>query len=84
MEFVWDVIMVGTWTLGGNGWNLCGCHDGWDMDALWERMESCGLHHGWDMDALWKRMESAWTYVIMVGTWMLGGNGWSLCGLHHG
>ena len=79
-----DVMMVGTWMLCGNGWGLCGPDHGWDMDALWERMEPCGLHHGWDMDAMWKRMESAWTYVIMVGTWMLGGNGWSLCGLDHG
>ena len=95
-----DLIMVGTWILSGNGCNLCGGYHGWDMDAVWERMELRGRYHGWDMDALWEGMESVWTlswlghgscghgwsclHLIMVGTWVLGGNGWSLCGLHHG
>ena len=34
-------------------------------------------YHGWPMDALHERMESD-LEVIMVGTWMLCGNGWSL------
>ena len=36
-----------------------------------------GRYHGWDMDSLREWMESDLD-VIMVGTWMLCGNGWSL------
>ena len=35
-----DVITVGTGMLGGNGWGFCGPDHGWDMDPLWERMQS--------------------------------------------
>ena len=34
-------------------------------------------YHGWHMDALRQWMESDLD-IIMVGTWMLCGNGWSL------
>ena len=42
-----DVIMVGTWMLCRDGWSL---YHGWDMGAMWERMESVWtsswLRHG--------------------------------------
>ena len=44
------------------------------MGVLREWMER---YHGWHMDALREWMESDLD-VIMVGTWMLCGNGWSL------
>ena len=44
-------------------------------------------YHGWHMDALRERMESDLD-VIMVGTWMLCGNGgsliWTLSWFAHG
>ena len=40
MESDLDVIMVGTWMLCGNGWNLIWSYHGWHMDALREWMES--------------------------------------------
>ena len=49
MPFYVDVIMVGTWMLGGNG---SGHYHRWDMDALRKRMGLGGRYHGWDMDAL--------------------------------
>ena len=41
--------------LCGNGWSLCGRYRAWDMDALWEGMESVwtlswlghGCGNGW-------------------------------------
>eukprot|EP00439_Symbiodinium_sp_Y106_P036106 s1490_g4.t1 len=81
---VWvDVIMVGTWMLGQNGWGLGGRYHGLDMDALAERMGSGWSYHGWDMDARAERMGSGWTLIIMVGTWMLWQNGWGLGGRYH-
>ena len=78
MESDLDVIMVGTWMLCGNGWSLIwtlswlahGCSAG--MDGV-----RSARYHGWHMDALREWMESDLD-VIMVGTWMLYGNGWSL------
>ena len=62
------------------GWGLSGRYHGWHMDALREWMQS-------DLDALRERMESDLD-VIMVGTWMLSGNGrrltWTLLWLAHG
>ena len=34
--------MVGTWMLCGTGWSLWERHHGWDMDAVWDRMEFVG------------------------------------------
>ena len=46
-----------------------------------------GRYHAWHMDAVWEWMESDLD-VIMVGTWMLCGNGyvliWTLAWLAHG
>ena len=78
MEFDLDVIMAGTWMLHGNGWSLIwtlswlahGCSAG--MDGV-----RSGRYHGWHMDALREWMRSDLD-VIMIGTWMLCGNGWSL------
>ena len=73
-----DVIMVGTWMLCGNGWSLIWTLSWWahgcsaEMDGV-----SSGRYHGRHMDALREWMESDLD-VIMVGTWMLCGNGWSL------
>ena len=60
------------------------CH-GWDMDALWKRMEfvwtsslSSWLGHG-----CFVVTDGVCVGVIMVGTRMLCGNGWSLCGRCH-
>ena len=47
-----------------DGGMLCG-----HGQSLWER------YHGCHMDALWEWMKSHLD-VIMVGTWMLCGNGW--------
>eukprot|EP00439_Symbiodinium_sp_Y106_P064969 s177_g10.t1 len=77
MESDLDVIMVGTWILCGHGWRLIwtlsclahGCSAG--MDGV-----RTGRYHGWHMDALRAWMKSDLD-VIMVGTWMLCGNGWS-------
>ena len=80
--------MVGTWMLCGNGrsliWTLSwlghGCCAG--TDGVW-----CGRYYSWDMDALREWMESDLD-VIMVGRWMLCGNGrrvmWTLSWLGHG
>eukprot|EP00439_Symbiodinium_sp_Y106_P071059 s173_g12.t1 len=73
-----DVIMVGTWMLCGNGWSLI-----WTLSWLAHGCsrrylpQTTGRYHGWHMDALRQWMESDLD-VIMVGTWMLCGNGWSL------
>ena len=75
-----SVIMVGPWTLFGNAWSLWECHHGWPMDALRERMEFVGtlswLAQGCSvgMDGVCGNIGN----VVMVGTWMLCGNGWSL------
>ena len=78
-----DVIMVGTWMLCGNGRSLSGRYHGWDMDALWERTEFVWtlswLGHGCSVGT-----DGVCLDVIMVGTWMLCGNGASLSGRYHG
>ena len=78
-----DVIMVGTWMLCGNGRSSSGRYHGWDMDALWERSEFVWtlswLAHGCFVGA-----QRVCLDVIMVGTWMLCGNGRSLSGRYHG
>ena len=78
MESDLEVIMVGTWMLCGNGWSLI-----WTLSWLAHGGSAgmngvcSGRYHGWHMDALREWMESDLD-VIMVGTWMLCGNGWSL------
>ena len=78
-----DVIMVGTWMLCGNGWSLSGRYHGWHMDALWKRLEFVWtlswLAHGCSVGT-----DGVCLDVIMVGTWMLCGNGRSLSGRYHG
>ena len=46
-----------------------------DFQHIWE--SDSGRYHGWHMDALREWMQSDLD-VIMVGTRMLCGNGWSL------
>ena len=74
-----DVIMVGTWMLCWNGRNLSGRYHGWHMDALWQRMEFVWtlswLAHGCSVGT-----DGICLDVIMVGTWMLFGNGRNLSG----
>ena len=59
---VWvDDIMVGTWMLWQNGWDLGGRYHGGTW-MLWQN--GCGLggrYHGWDLDDLAERMGSGWT-----------------------
>ena len=78
-----DVIMVGTWMLCGNAATLSGRYHGWDMDALWERTQFVWtlswLAHGCSVGT-----DGVCLDVIMVGTWMLCGNGRSLSGRYHG
>ena len=78
-----DVIMVGTWVLCGNGRSSSGRYHGWHMGALWERTEFVWtlswLAHGCSVGAQRVRLD-----VIMVGTWMLCGNGRSSSGRYHG
>ena len=77
-----DVIMTGTWVLCGNGRSSSGCYHGWHMGALWERMEfvwtlswlAYGCSVGTDGICL---------DVIMVGTWVLYGNGRSSSAHYH-
>ena len=69
--------MVGPWMLCVNGWGLSGRYHGWPMDALRARMGLSGRYHGSHMDALREWMEADLD-AIMVGTWMLCGNGRSL------
>ena len=58
------------------------CH-GWDMDALPEWLEFVGtlsgLPHGCSAG-----MDGVRGNLIMVATWMLCGNGWSLWERYHG
>ena len=80
---IWlNVIMVGTWMLCGNGRSLSGRYHGWHMDALWERTEFAWtlswLAHGCSMGT-----DGVCLDVIMVGTWMLCGNGRSWSGRYH-
>ena len=74
-----DVIMVGTWMLCWNGRNLSGRYHGWHMGALWERTEFVWtlswLAHGCSVGT-----DGICLDVIMVGTWMLCGNGRNLSG----
>ena len=74
-----DVIMVGTWVLCGNGRNLSGRYHGWHMGALWERTEFVWtlswLAHGCSVGT-----DGICLDVIMVGTWVLCGNGRNLSG----
>ena len=72
-----DVIMVGTWVLCGNGRNLSGRYHGWHMGALWERTEFV-----WTLSWLAHSVgaQRVCLDVIMVGTWMLCGNGRNLSG----
>ena len=46
------------------------------MEFVWT---SSWLRHGCSVGT-----DGVCVDVIMVGTWMLYGNGWSLCGRHHG
>ena len=75
--------MVGTWMLCGNGRSMSGRYHGWHMDALWERME-----YVWTLSWLAHECSVGTDVVcldvIMVGTWMLCGNGRSLSGRYHG
>ena len=56
---------------------MLSCYHGWAMDALRERMEFVGtlswLGHGCSVGP-----DGVCGNVIMVGPWMLCGNGWSL------
>ena len=74
-----DVIMVGTWMLCWNGRNLSGRYHGWHMGALWERTAFVWtlswLAHGCSVGT-----DGICLDVIMVGTWMLCGNGRNLSG----
>ena len=93
-----DVIMVGTWMLCGSAATLSGRYHGWHMDALWERTEfvwtlswlAHGCSVGTDgvcLDVITGCSVGAQRVcldVIMVGTWMLCGNGRSLSGRYHG
>ena len=78
-----DVIMVGTWVLCGNGRSSSGRYHGWHMDALLERTEFVWtlswLAHGCSVGTDGVRLD-----VIMVGTWVLCGNGRSSSGRYHG
>ena len=78
-----DIIMVGTWVFCGNGRNLSGRYHGWHMDALWERPEFVWtlswLAHGCSVGT-----DGICLDVIMVGTWVLCGNGRNLSGRYHG
>ena len=78
-----NVIMVATWMLCGNGWSLWERYHGCHMDALREWMELVGtlswLPHGCSVG-----MDRVCGNVIIVATWMLCGNGWSLLERHHG
>ena len=78
-----DIIMVGTWMLCGSAATLSGHYHGWHMDALWERTEFVWtlswLGHGCSVGT-----DGLCLDVIMVGTWMLCGNGRSLSGRYHG
>ena len=78
-----DVIMVGTWMLCGSAASLSGRYHGWDMAALWEPSAFVWtlswLGHGCSVGA-----QRVCLDVIMVGTWMLCGNGRSLSGRYHG
>ena len=92
MESPLDVIMVGTWMLCRNGWSLWERYQGCHMDALREWMEFVGtlswLPHGCfvGMDGVCGKlprggsvgMDRVCGNVIMVATWILCGNGWSL------
>ena len=78
-----DAIMVGTRMLCANGWSLRGrCH-GWDMDAMRKRMESA-RRLSWLGLGCSAKMDGVGVDVIMLGTWMLCGNGWGLGGCSHG
>ena len=72
-----DVIMVGTWMLCGNGLSLWERHHGCHMHALWEWIEFVGtvswLPHGYSVG-----MDRVCGNVIMVATWILCRNRWSL------
>ena len=78
-----NVDMVGTRMLCGNGQSLCVRYHGWHMDALRERTESSWtltwLAHGCPVGT-----DGVFVDVNIVGTWMLCGNGRSLCRRYHG
>ena len=88
--------MVGTWVLCGNGRSSSGRYHGWHMGALWERMEFVWtlswLAHGCSVgrDGIWSAhgcsvgTDGVRLDVIMVGTWVLCGNGRNLSGRYHG
>ena len=78
-----DVIMVGPWMLCGNGWGRGGRYHGWAMDALRERMES-GWTLSWLGHGCSAGTDGVGVDVIMVGPWMLCGNGWGRGGRCHG
>ena len=77
-----DVIMVGTWMLCLNGRSLSGRYHGWHMDALFERTEFVWTL-SWFAHGCFVGTDGVWLDVIMVGTWMLCGNGRSLSGRYH-
>ena len=78
-----DAIMVGTWMLCGNGQTLSGRYHGWHMDASWERTESVGTL-SWLAHGCFVGKDGVCLDAIMVGTWMLRGNGRTLSGRYHG
>ena len=73
-----DVNLVGTWMLCGNGRTLCGRY-GCSVGTLWERTDFVWtltwLGHGCSVGT-----DGLCVDVNMVGTWMLCGNGRTLCG----
>ena len=75
LDGVWvDVIMVRTLMLCGNGWGLGGRYNGWDMDALLERMGS-----GWTLSWLGHGCSEG-----TGGLWVESGWMWTSAWLGHG
>ena len=68
LESVWTSSWFGHGCFCRNGCSLCGRY----MTLSW-------LGHGCSV-----KTDAVCVDVVMVGTWMLCGNGWRLCGRHHG
>ena len=77
--------MVATcaWLLCGNGRSNSGCYHGWHMDALWERTDFVWTL-SWLAHGCFVGTDGVCRDVIVVGTWMLCGNGRSFSGHYHG